>query len=85
MTLKLTGCNCEDCQARKMQALILYGLAIEEAIFEVRRRMKASDYAGASAIVGAASAMARDHDLAGAVEALAVERAAEERAAGRLH
>ena len=86
---QLRGCGCEECQARLTGELILYCLKLEKAFVEIERLLDAGQAEAANALIRNSAALAHERDLSGEMRELArlqnEERAAELRAANRLH
>ena len=87
--MKLMGCQCEECLARRIGELIIYGVKLEKAALEVRRLVDAGNMTGALGLIQAAGRLAEENDLEGEMEAMVIARtmeaAAAAREAGRLH
>ena len=72
--MKLSGCDCPDCIARKTSELAAYALMLESACIEIKRLLDADNSGPAYALIKEAAKAAAARDLAGEIKAAAQER-----------
>ena len=81
-------CGCEACVTARLEEALCYALTLEKAVLEIQRLLN-GEAGAALALLDRTAALARSRNLTAEVAALAAwrneQRAAEIRAAGRLH
>ena len=87
--MMMSGCDCDECVARKVGELINYAMMLEQAVIQIKRLLDAGNAALAYKLIQAAAIEAERRDLSTEVEQMMAEHtmreAAIQREAGRLH
>ena len=87
--MMMSGCDCDECVARKVGELINYSMMLEQAVIQIKQLLDAGNATLAYKLIQAAAIEAERRDLSGEIEGMmmaqTMQMAADARRAGRLH